>query len=81
VDRRFNRRRYDAVKTMEAYTERLRDHLDLDALTAELLAVVDHTVEPTRLSLWLKPEVPLAGHSPAVGRRLSGRAGSSRTAS
>ena len=56
---------------MEAYTERLRDHLDLDALTAELLAVVDTTVEPTRVSPGLKPEVPLAGHSPAVGRRLS----------
>jgi hypothetical protein len=81
VDRRFNRRRYDAVKTMEAYTERLRDHVDLDALTAELLAVVDHTVEPTRVSLWLKPEGTRAGHPAADGRRQSGRARSNRTAS
>jgi hypothetical protein len=64
VDRRFNRRQFDAVKTVEAYAERLRDHLDLDVLAAELLAVVDHTVEPTRVSLWLKPEVTPAGPRP-----------------
>jgi hypothetical protein len=63
VDRRFNRRRYNAVKTVEAFTARLREQIDLDTLSAELLAVVDQTMEPTRLSLWLRPPVT------ALGRR------------
>ena len=55
VDRRFNRRKYNAAKTIEAFTTRLRDQIDLDTLSTELLAVVDQTMEPTRASLWLRP--------------------------
>jgi hypothetical protein len=55
VDRRFNRRKYHAAQTIEAYSVRLRDQLDLDTLSAELLAVVDQTTEPTQISLWLRP--------------------------
>jgi hypothetical protein len=55
VDRRFNRRRYDAARTVESFTVRLRDQVDLDALCTELLTVVDRTVQPVGASLWLRP--------------------------
>jgi hypothetical protein len=54
VDRRFNRRRYDAAGTVEAFAARLRDQVDLDMLHGELLALVDQTVQPTRATLWLR---------------------------
>jgi hypothetical protein len=57
VDRRFNRRRYDAVRTVEAFSTRLRHEVDLDTLSAELVVVVvvNQTVQPTRTWLWLRP--------------------------
>jgi hypothetical protein len=54
VDRRFNRHRYDAARTIQGLSARLREQIDLDTLTAELLAVTEHTMQPTRLSLWLR---------------------------
>jgi hypothetical protein len=58
VDRRFNRRRYDAARTIETFAARVRQQVDLDSLTAELLTAVDRTMQPTQASLWMRPATP-----------------------
>ena len=54
VDRRFNRARYDAERTVAAFAGRLRDELDIEALTTAIAAAVIQTVEPVSVSLWLR---------------------------
>ena len=63
VDRRFNRRRHDAARIIEGFGTRLRNQVDLDTLTADLLGVVDQTMQPTAASLWLRSPARTAAHT------------------